>query len=177
MRHLLSVLALGVSGLAACAPVPIPGKIYVPANAADLPKETGSSSCVFNEPEKSALRSFGDIEFKIFEPGTELSNRDGQADFWILARRAGKPVGFAVDANRISLQDDGRQLKPESIVKTSATDVARLKFPAPSGDAKQVTLSFQPGAITVQGRPVTFAPITFKRINDPTVYLFPCLPA
>ena len=177
MHQALSVLALGVSCLAACAPVPIPGKIYVPANAADLPQETRSSSCILNEPEKSAQRRFGDIKFKIVEPGIELNNRDGQADFWIFARRAGKPIGFSIDANRISLQDDGRQLKPESVVKTSATDVARLKFPAPSGDAKQVTLSFQPGAIKVQGRPVNFAPITFKRINDPTVYLFPCLPS
>jgi hypothetical protein len=86
-------------------------------------------------------------------------------------------VRLAYRTSRKSLHDDGRDLKPESIVKTSATGVARLKFPAPSGDAKQVTLSFQPGAIKIQGRPVNFAPITFKRINDPTVYLFPCLPS
>ncbi len=177
MKNLQCAALFAAAILAGCAPIPLPGRVYVPAFAADLPPERPNGACTLNAPEKDAVRRVGDILIGIFEPGSELNNKDGQADFFITAKRTGKHVSFAVEPARITLQDDGRQLKPERLDKTSATDVARLKFPAPSGNANSVTLSFQSGAIRVEGRPVNLAPVTFKRVNDPTVYLFPCIPA
>ena len=177
MKTFIPAALCGAVALIGCAPIPLPGKIYVPASAADLPAKQPRGACLLNEPQSSAVRTIGDIEIEFFESRAELNNRNGQADFVMTVRRNDRNIGFKVDPARITLLDDGRLLKPEKLVKGSDLTEASLKFPAPSGDATLVTLSFQPGAIRIEGRAVNLAPISFKRIKDPTIYVFPCLPA
>lgn len=188
MTRLLTSVSAVLVALAGCAPVPISSKVYAPNPADAVPVEGHGSGCMMNSAKSVANRKIGtaDIRVSLWATPPEQAKPHASAEVYIFqGKKLGPIQSVRINPGRIRLEEGGKSYAPATRKTHNTTntqygfqsDSAYVTFPSPSGRAETARVVFQPGAITIGGRAVDFAPIRFTRTTEVAIYLFPCIPA
>lgn len=188
MKRLLPTVSALFVALAGCAPIPISSKIYAP-NPADAKVVQGrSGGCSINETPNVAQRSFGTAQIQVHfwpgQPDAAKPQANGSINISQLAK-TGPIRSVKINPDRVRLEENGKSYAPVKKQMNSAThqksgarfDSAYMAFPATTGRADTLRMVFLPGAISIGGKTVDFAPIRFTKTTEVAIYLFPCIPA
>lgn len=188
MTRLLTSVSAVLVALAGCAPVPISSKVYAPNPADAVPVQGGGSGCMMNNAKSVANRQIGtaDVRVSLWASPPEQAKPHATVDLQILQRKKLGPIqSVRINPGRIRLEEGGKSYAPATRKTHNNTNAdyglqfngAYVTFPSPTGNAEAARVVFQPGAITIGGRAVDFAPIRFTRTTEVAIYLFPCIPA
>ncbi|MBM1220117.1 hypothetical protein JQT98_10265 [Ponticoccus sp. SC6-69] len=189
-RRFVPLILASALALSACVPIPYAsGTKYMPL-AEDITVPNGDSGgCGFGADwSTDGYREFGPVRVSV---GIEQPSEDepGAGTTLVIQTtersRTGEFQTVSVNTALVRLEENGRsyparfvdpEVRPNYSSDRFRQQVYRSEFPRGTGIAANVRLVFGEGAVTINGRPVEYPPVRFKRRETVSVYLFPCLP-
>jgi hypothetical protein len=173
----LATLLILVVQLAGCAVYPASRVFYEPtASEGTLRNQTG---CGYLHTHDTVERRLGDISLAVMVGSEKEPNaRHAMLEVTLVIEGPTNSWNLSTEMVSLILNAPAATLRPSSSATqagpgpTSNQQFIRwtLTFPEPAGLADKVEVSFEPGALSVRGKPIDVGPLHFNRVKRSDVY-------